>query len=641
MYVVKPLPLKNVIIDDPFWGRYIKLVREKVIPYQWEVLNDRIPDAARSHCIKNFEIAAGRRDGEFYGMVFQDSDLYKWLESVAYSLETHPDPILEKQADDVIELIAAAQQPDGYVNTYYTVKEPEARWANLQHGHELYCAGHMIEAATAYFNATGKREFLDISICFADCIDNTFGLDKGKLNGYPGHQEVELALIKLSHITGEKRYLKLASYFIHQRGTPPNYFEQERLKSAYNEIFPELTTFDWDYSQSHMLPVEQTGATGHSVRATYMYCAMADLAAELGDPELSKACSTLYNDIVKKKMYITGAIGSSSIGERFTGPYDLPNDLIYGETCASVGLMMFCQRMNALHSDAQYADTMELALYNTVLAGMSLSGTEFYYVNPLESDPKRIAENPDYKHVKPVRQKWFDCSCCPTNISRTVMGLGGYIYAKSSEGLYVNLYCSGSAKDGERCITVKTDYPYGGETSIVAKGGSYKLFLRCPQWAPILSVEIDGQQQAFKLKSGYIALERDWSGQTVKLSFDMNPKLIYTSPEVQNNNGMAAVMRGPLVYCLEEVDNGRLLGAILLPHDASLQESTLPDGLPEVAIALESKAFRYVSKEGRLHSTIHPEIEKAKLKWIPYYLWANRGENEMRVYVKVEPILPE
>jgi DUF1680 family protein len=221
------------------------------------------------------------------------------------------------------------------------------------------------------------------------------------------------------------------------------------------------------------------------------------------------------------------------------------------------------------------------------------------------------------------------------------MGLGMYIYAKSSEGLYVNLYCSGSARDGKRCITVKTDYPYGGETTIVAKGGSYKLFLRSPQWAPILSVEIDGQQQAFKPENGYIALEKNWNGQTVKLSFDMNPKIIYTSPEVQNNNGMAAVLRGPLVYCLEEVDNGRLLGSILMPHNVSLQESTLPDGLPQEAIALESKAYRFISKEDNLHSTTRPEIEKTKLKWIPYYLWANRGENEMRVYVKVETILPE
>ena len=637
---LKQLPLKNVIIDDVFWGRYIRLVREKVIPYQWEVLNDRVPDAARSHCIKNFEIAAGKREGQFYGMVFQDSDLYKWLESVAYSLETMPDPDLEALADYAIELIGGAQQPDGYVNTYYTVSEPDGRWSNLQHGHELYCAGHMIEAAVAYFDAVGKREFLDISIRFADCIDNTFGPGDGKLKGYPGHQEIELALFKLYETTGERRYLNLAEYFIRERGNSPNYLDLEREKPGYHDIFPELAAFDRKYSQSHIPPVEQKHAVGHAVRAVYMYSAMEDLGAELRDSELQNACDALYDDIVQKKMYITGAIGSSSAGERFTAAYDLPNDLIYGETCASIGLMMLCRRMNASRRDARYADTMERALYNTVIAGISLSGTEFFYVNPLEVEPSKISANPNYDHVKPVRRKWFDCSCCPTNIARTVMGLGGYIYASSPEGLYVNLYCSGAARDGERSIAVKTDYPYGGEAAITVSGRC-KLFLRSPECAPVTSVEINGRKQSYNIKNGYIELDKDWRGDEIRIMFDMRPKLVYCSPDVGDNIGRAAVMRGPLVYCIEQADNGERLGSFLLPGEAEFKESPPPAGLPAEAIALKSSAYKYRSGRAKLYSPSPPELESGAIEMIPYFLWANRGENEMRVYIPTVPILPE
>lgn len=641
MGIIKPLPLKNIKIDDHFWGRYIRLVREKVIPYQWEALNDRIPDAARSNCVKNFEIAAGKRTGEFYGMVFQDSDLYKWLESVAYSLETHPDPELERLADGAIGLIGEAQRPDGYVNTYYTVKEPGRRWTNLQQGHELYCAGHMIEAAVAYWNATGKREFLDISARFADHIDSVFGVSDGKLPGYPGHQVIELALFKLYEATGERRYLGLAEYFINQRGTAPNYFDLEQENPGYRDIFPELRPLDRSYSQSHICPNEQKQATGHAVRAVYMYSAMADLAAECADAELRDTCGALYDDVVQKHMYITGAIGSTSVSESFTAAYDLPNDLIYGETCASVGLMMFCRRMNALQRDARYADTMERALYNTVISGISLNGTEFFYVNPLESEPVRMAGSPYYKHVKLVRQKWFDCSCCPTNIARTVMGLGGYIYGSSPEGLYVNLYCSGSAKDGGHEIAVKTGYPYGEEALVTARGGRYMLFLRNPENAPIKSLEINGQRRPFKTEKGYIALEEDWQGDEIKLVFDMRPKRVYSSVEVQGNIGKAVIMRGPLVYCIEQADNGGLLGAFMLPKDAAATECPAPNGLPLETVALEMPAYKYKSGQNGLYSEEAPELENASVKLIPYFLWANRGENEMRVYIKAEPLLPE
>ena len=637
---IRQLPLKNVVVGGPFWDRYRTLIREKVIPYQWDALNDRIPDAARSHCIKNFEIAAGKRQGGFYGMVFQDSDLYKWLECVAYSLETHPDPALETLADGAVALIGAAQSTDGYINTYYTIKEPEGRWTNLQQGHELYCAGHLIEAAVAYYNATGKREFLDVAIRFADCIDDVFGPAEGKLNGYPGHQLIELALCKLYETTGEKRYLALASYFIDRRGQTPNYFDEEMGKPAYHEIFPDITPLDRTYSQSHLPPAGQRTVVGHAVRAMYMYSAMADLAAELDDNELQAACDALYEDVTTKKMYITGAIGSAACGERFTSAYDLPNDLIYGETCAAVGLMMFSRRMNALRKDARYADAMERALYNTVLAGISISGTEFFYVNPLEVEPRKIPWNPGFGHVKPVRQKWFDCSCCPTNIARTIMGLGLYAYGASRDGLYINLYCAGSASDGGRSVVVDTAYPFGDTAVFTVDGGQFRLCLRNPETAPIKTLTINGVPADTRTENGYIVIEREWQGDMVSVLFDMRPGYMYCANELQHNTGKAAVTRGPIVYCAEEADNGALLGAYLLAGDEPPVSAAPPDGLLPGTVALAAAAFKYGQAGTGLYRTERPGLKPCRMTFIPYFMWANRGENEMRVFIPVMPAKP-
>ncbi|MCL2865838.1 MAG: glycoside hydrolase family 127 protein [Lachnospiraceae bacterium] len=634
---IRPLNLKDVVIGGPFWSHYVEQIRKKVIPYQWDVLNDRVEDAKLSHCIKNFEIAAGKRDGAFYGMVFQDSDLYKWLESVAYTLAVYPDADLERLADDVIALIKAAQQADGYVNTYYTVKERSGRWTNLQHGHELYCAGHLIEAAVAYYNATNKSEILEIAIRFADYIDTVFGLEAGKLKGYPGHQEIELALFKLYEITAERRYLRLAAYFIKQRGQVPNYFDLEAKKPEYKEIFPEITPLARTYSQSHIAPEKQREAVGHAVRAVYMYCAMADLADELDDKDLREALDALYTDITSKQMYVTGAIGSVAWGERFSGAYDLPNDLVYGETCASVGLMMFCRRMNAMYMEADYADTMELALYNTVLAGISLSGTEFYYVNPLQVEPERIKVNPNFSHVKIVRQKWFDCACCPSNLARTVMGLGLYAYGSTTDALYVNLYCAGSAQDGARKLEVETDYPYGNVVKCKVSGGSFKLYLRNPKYAPLKSLTLNGETISPKIEKGYLVLERDWNDDVLTICFDMQPKRIYCANEVQQNIGHVAIMRGPLVYCIEQVDNGPLLGTFRLVDEDPITAVASPKGLSPEAVALRVPAYQYRQVEEALYTKQKSNLVPSQLTLIPYFLWANRGENEMRVFI---PSLP-
>ena len=347
------LDLKKVSIHDSFWSKHVDLVRNAIIPYQWEAMNDRIPDAESSHCLENFKIAAGRAKGDFYGAVFQDTDVAKWLEAVGFSLACYSDEVLEKTADEVIDLIADAQCEDGYINTYFTIKEPDKRWTDLCEGHELYTAGHLMEAAVAYYEGTGKRKFLDCMCKFADLICDTFGTEEGKIHGYPGHEEVEIGLIKLARVTGNKKYMDQAKYFVDARGVGENYFMKEMSRPDYKMIFPEFADYTPAYSQSHKPVREQTTAEGHAVRAVYLYCAMADLAEAYQDEGLLKACKTLWNNIVEKRMYLTGGIGSSGHLERFTVDYDLPNEYNYSESCASIGLALFGLRMAQITGESQ------------------------------------------------------------------------------------------------------------------------------------------------------------------------------------------------------------------------------------------------------------------------------------------------
>ena len=448
------LDLKKVSIQDPFWSKHVDLVRNAIIPYQWEAMNDRIPDAESSHCLENFKIAAGRAKGDFYGAVFQDTDVAKWLEAVGFSLACYPDEALEKTADEVIDLIADAQCEDGYINTYFTIKEPDKRWTDLCEGHELYTAGHLMEAAVAYYEGTGKRKFLDCMCKFADLICDTFGTEEGKIHGYPGHEEVEIGLIKLARVTDNLKYLKQAKYFIDARGVGENYFMKEMSRPDYKLIFPEFADYTPEYSQSHLPVREQTTAEGHAVRAVYLYCAMADLAEAYQDEGLLNACKTLWNNIVEKRMYLTGGIGSSGHLERFTVDYDLPNEYNYSESCASIGLALFGLRMAQITGESQYMDVAERALYNTVLAGIALDGKSFFYVNPLESKGDHH------------RQEWYGCACCPSQLSRFLPSIGNYIYASSDDALWVNLYIgnTGQIRIGETDIllTQETDYPWDG-----------------------------------------------------------------------------------------------------------------------------------------------------------------------------------
>lgn len=627
MKKAKMVELRNIKIRDGFWDKYRKLVREEILDYQWEAMNDRVEGAAKSHCIENFRIAAGEQEGEFYGAVFQDSDAAKWLEAAAYSLAEHPDKELEKRADGLIDLIGRAQQPDGYFNTYFILKEPERRFANLREGHELYTLGHMIEAAVAYYQATGKRKFLDIVRRMADLVDRTFGPEEGKRKGMPGHQEIELALVKLYDVTGEQRYLDLAKYFIDVRGTgEENYFLEEMRRPGQKQIFPELDDYRPEYSQSHLPVREQKSAEGHAVRAVYMYCAMADLAEKYGDETLLKACERLMENIAARRMYVTGGIGSSGILERFTTDYDLPNGFNYSESCASIGLALFARRMLLITKEGRYGDIMERALYNTVLAGISQDGKRFFYVNPLEVWPPACMERTSREHVKSVRQKWFGVACCPANISRTLASLGEYVYSYEGNTVYVNLFVSGRVyvplDSGQVELCIRTEFPWKRRVEIEVRGyecpgeeeilydGQVMLAVRIPEYVKGAAVqspeeermETGGREEgtdggnvrrepqstgkrAYKSegylyipcgKPGtYVVWFEDYPDETKERgalcreakdgdSLWFKPRFLRANPQVREDAGKVCVACGPLIYAAEEIDNGANLAALYI-----------------------------------------------------------------------------
>lgn len=640
------LKLSDVQINDSFWNRYRELVRKNMLPYQWKVLNDQVPGAAPSHCIENFKIAAGISKGEYYGQVFQDSDVAKWLEAVSYSLETDPDVELEKEADQVIDILEKAQQPDGYLDTYYLIKEPGMRWSNLREGHELYVAGHMIEAGIAYYHATGKRKLLEIVMRMADCICNTFGEEPEKIQGCPGHPEIELALIKLYRLIGEKRYLDKALYFINLRGDQqPNRFDLEQKKNGFHHIFPEFSYLGYNNIQAHLPVRQQKKADGHAVRALYLYSGMADTGYEAGDETLLEACRELFDNITEKQMLITGSVGTAADGECFTCDYDLPNNYNYSETCASVALLMFAYRMFQIDRDGRYMDVAERALYNTVLAGMSLQGTEFFYVNPLEVIPEQLRTNRTLHHVLPERRKWMGVACCPPNIARTLSNLGSYVYSADKDTVFFNLYVSGNVKAhvaGEALnITVETQYPYDGKISVSVAGNGncgFALAFREPGWTKIEKIFADGEEIKVVHKKGYLYTEKKiWTENTTfTFEISMEPVLLCAHPSVAFDTGKAAVMRGPIVYCAEETDNGTDLGSIILNANGKMSCEYQKDFLGgTVVITAESWRISKDGWEGRLYQPLKEKLEPCTIRMIPYSMWNNRGVGEMRVWMRV------
>ena len=643
---------RKVVLRDAFWSKYEKLIREEAIPYQWNTLNDKESSAEPSHAIRNFRIAAGLEKGEFYGFVFQDSDVYKWLEGVSYSLENCPNRELEELADRTIELIGKAQRPDGYLNTYFTIKEPEKRWTNLYECHELYCAGHMIEAAVAYYEATQKTNFLEIARKFADYIDTVFGPEPQKRKGYPGHPEIELALVRLYRATRDRKYLNLSRYFLEQRGQSPYYFDEEwerRGKTCFanpSDVTPPGN--HKTYNQTHLPVTEQKKAVGHAVRAVYLYSAMADVAAETGDEALWNACRSLWDDIEETQLYITGGIGSTGSGEAFTFDYNLPNDTVYAETCASIGLVFFADRMLQTDSSAKYADVMERVLYNLLPASVSMDGKHFFYVNPLEVWPEACEDDPTKSHVEPVRQPWFGCACCPPNLVRLVESLRSYIYRTGERTLYVNLYIGSSVffslGQAEGTFTQQSDYPWDGRIQMslfLESPAEFSLALRLPGWCRTAQVKVNGQEIDAKplMRDGYAVLNRGWKdGDEILLDLDMPVELIAANPKVRADAGKVAIQRGPVVYCLEEADNGGNLSSISLNRDSTLTVSHQEVLGGITVIVGKGKRIDESGWEKRLYRPLEDRKMEVGIHAIPYFAWGNRGKGEMLTWIRWEGV---
>ncbi|MFW5775743.1 MAG: glycoside hydrolase family 127 protein [Spirochaetota bacterium] len=653
-YSLRPARLDCVRITGGFWESWQRVNREVTIPY----VMDKCDETGRT------ESLALRRDPDspWDPHPFYDSDVAKSVEAAAYSLHTNPDPELEARVDRYIELFARAQQPDGYLNSYFTLTGLGKRWTNLRDMHELYCAGHLIEAAVAHFRATGKRSLLDIAARYADHIAARLGPedepspDGGtKTAGYPGHEEIEIALVKLADATGGDRFTELARFFISERGSQPHFF---RLEAARRGEPEEKRSWDADdfplpysYHQAHKPVREQESAEGHSVRACYLYAGMADVARETGDDELMDSCRRLFESVVRRRMYVTGGIGSHMHGERFTYDYDLPNESAYAETCASIALVFFASRMANAELDGRYADAMERALYNGALGGLSLTGDRFFYANPLSYHPTA----PFLPHVRSdaERRPWYGCACCPPNIARLIASLGSYLYSTDGDTVAVHLYAESRLEieiDGARgALVQQTDYPWNGEIAFSYEGehpATFTLALRIPEWAGSydLRVEPGHAREArpspsdARLERGYLSFRRTWHrGDIVRLSLPMEPRRTYAHPAVRQTGWQVALERGPIVYCVEEIDNGPDLAQLALPAEAKLSASYEPDLLGGCTILRAEGVRRDVTTpeapaDAPLYRT-SAQRRRSQITAVPFALRTNRGSGEMRVWI--------
>jgi DUF1680 family protein len=612
------VPFTDMVIADEFWAPRLETNRKVTIPYDFK-------KCEQTGRIDNFAKAGGQMEGKFEGIYFNDSDLYKVIEGAAYSLKSHPDPGLERYVDGVIEKIAAAQWEDGYLYTFYslTQRQPEKRWTDVQNKHELYCAGHFFEAAAAYYQATGKRKILDVAIRLADYIDSVFG--PGKKHDVPGHEEIEIGLVKLYRVTGDKKYLALAKFFLDERG-----------KAKGRKVYGE-------YCQDHKPVIKQEAAVGHAVRAGYLYSGMADVAALTGDAGYVEALGRIWKDVASKKLYITGGIGARGGGESFGKDYELPNKTAYCETCAAIANAMWNHRMFLMDGDAKYIDILERVIYNGFLSGISLGGNKFFYPNPLASDGK-------YQ-----RSPWFGCACCPTNIVRFMPSLPGYAYAYKNDSVYVNLFIGGSAaiKMGENAVrlTQQTRYPWDGNVKITVEpesrsaGKEFAICIRIPGWAqnkPVPSdlysysdqnsqkaaLKVNDQPVAPDIDKGFVRILRTWQvGDVIELNLPMPIRRVLSHEKIKDNTGRIAIQRGPVVYCFEGADNSQGIASLVLPADAKLQTEYQSELLGGIVTITGQGKIRQPEKEGK---TV---LEDTEAVAIPYYAWAHRGKNEMAVWL--------
>ncbi|MGB2908469.1 MAG: beta-L-arabinofuranosidase domain-containing protein [Candidatus Aminicenantaceae bacterium] len=632
-YPVQPIPFTEVQVDDAFWLPRIETNRTVTIPF---AMNKNV----ETNRVKNLAIAAGRVEGQYEGRRFNDTDVYKVIEGAAYSLSVHPDPDLERQVDALIDLIAAAQEEDGYLYAARTADPdnpapgagPE-RWSRLNGSHELYNAGHMYEAAVAFFRATGKIAFLDVALKNADLLVRTFGPDQRR--GYPGHQEVEIGLAKLYRVTGNRDYLELAKFFLDMRG-------REQTGEPYGDDTPFAIYNRKPYMQAHIPVLEQAEAVGHAVRASYMYTGMADVAALGGYPEYISAIDRLWENVVFKKLYLTGGIGARHTTEAFGDAYELPNESAYTETCAAVGNVFWNLRMFLLHGEARYIDVLERTLYNGALSGVSLEGDCFFYQNPLASNGRS------------VRSPWFEVSCCPGNITRLLPSVPGYIYAQELDALYVNLFIQNTAeielKGGKIRVRQETEYPWSGRVKISLfpeKDMELVLRIRIPGWALDLpvpsdlyryaeiagkppSLKVNGAPVEIELEKGYAQLERTWtSGDVVELELPMPVRRVLAHANVEANQGRVALERGPLVYCAEGVDNDGRVHDIVIPDHTDFEVIERPDLLQGIVAITGNIETESAEKSAGA------SVENVRTFFaIPYYAWAHRGRGEMAVWLK-------
>ena len=625
-----PLPHTQVALDDAFWAPRQRVNRERTIPHIYEQCKQTGRIDALDGVWDPEVVERGVKAN--IAILFWDSDVAKWIEAASYSLATHPDPELDALVDAVVAQLAHAQQPDGYLNSWFAAVEPEKRWTNLRDWHELYDAGHLIEAGVAHFQATGKRSLLDVICRYADYVGLVFGTEPGKRRGYCGHPEIELALVRLFHATGERRYLNLARYFVDERGHEPHYFDQEAI--ARGDDPAKFWAHSHQYSQSHCPVREQDEVVGHAVRAAYLYSAMADLAAEDGDETLLAADRRLFHHLTTRRMYVMGGIGSSRSNEGFTSDYDLPNESAYAETCAAIALVFWAQRMLGIDLDRRYADVMELALYNAVLSGVSLEGTSFFYDNPLAS---RGAHH---------RKEWFGCPCCPPNLARIIASLGGYLYAQRPDELVVHLYAQGTAQMelGGQAVTLRqeTNYPWDGTVTLRIEADApttFGLRLRLPGWCASPRLQVNGATVELGgiTENGYALISRAWqSGDVVALELPMPVERVYAHPSVPADVASVALRRGPLVYCFEQADHDATpLHRILLPQGAKLTACLASDTLNGVVV-LEGEGAT-LSDDGwadTLYRTAPPQTGPCAIRAIPYYAWDNRDAGAMTVWVR-------
>lgn len=648
------LRITSVKVTSEFWNRYRSLVAEQVVPYQWSVINDvaSIDIAAdpgsggleaKSHAMANLRIAADQLEGHHYGYVFQDTDVYKWLEAASYTLRYAPDDDLRKIADSVVDLIGDAQDDDGYLSTYFQIDAPERRFMRLQQSHELYSMGHYIEAGVAYHDVTGNEKALDIARRMADCIDDNLGTADDKIPGYDGHPEIELALARLYEVTHEPRYLDLAHFFLTQRGQDPDFFDHQNVADGIDrDFFADIRDMPRTYYQAAEPVVEQQSAEGHAVRVGYLCTGLARVSRLSEDTELLSACRRLWRDIVRRRMYITGAIGSTVTGESFSYAYDLPNDTNYGETCASVSMSFFARQMLDLEARGEYADVLEKELFNGTISGLALDGQHFFYVNPLQANPVASKGNPGKAHVRTRRAEWFGVACCPANLARLIASVDQYIYSVRDNLILAHQFISNEASfsNGVK-ISQWSEFPWDGDVYYnvyVPESAETRLGLRIPAWSSSnFTLRVNGTEVQHDVVDGFIYLDLAAGKTRIDLVLDMSVKFFQANNRVEEDSGQIAVQRGPIVYCAEESDNPAPLWLTRITDgDPSYQyDSELLGGVGVIDVPARREQQDGDTEPLYREASVRPD-EDTRLRLVPYFSWANREDGQMRVWQRTE-----